>query len=378
MNLKSKFTTKNVLTISGIYVLILLCLEFAGHFTIKYIESRRPSGIYAENIMSLHEPVLDFALKKKVDENFPGWNVKTNVLGYRIGQDFELEKPKDTLRIVLMGGSTIFGWGVGSEDSIPVLLQKLITDEIAKSGRSIANLPKKVEVINAGVPWYTTWNEAALTVHRVMMLKPDWVIAFDGLNDAAKSLAPEWKPIYKGYEDVATTLVRERLEHKVTLKDFLLEVANLSPTVRYLYAKLHAKKEMQMGAYHPEVWDQYVYYHEIVKALCDGKGVRYSAFLQPVMMVHKPLHEQELKTNFTSMRDDKIAQTFKKVYLIGEAALEKASFKITNLAAVFENTKDVIYLDGLHYNRLGNMMLAEAIFNNEVKPKLSTMMNAGL
>lgn len=363
-----KINKKNILTVGAIYLGLLACLEFIGQFAIRYIESRRPSGIYAENIMSLREPLLDFTLKMNVNENFPGWTVKTNGFGYR-GEDFALKKPKDTLRIVMVGGSTVFGWGVNQAESIPSYLEKLIKSEMAK-GRSLASNPKKIQIINAGVPWYASWNEAAYVLHRVFTLEPDWIISFDGLNDAAKSLAPEWHPVYMGYEDAATSLVRERWDRKVEAKDFLLEVLKLSPTVRYVYSKIKMKREMRTGAYHPEIWDQYLHYQELMSSLCKGRGVMFSSFLQPVMMVDKPLDPLEVATNYTSMQDKNVAITFQEVYRLGEKAVLNSHLKFVNLTGIFKDTKEVIYLDGLHYNSLGNSILADAIFEQEVKPRL--------
>src|SRR5262245_52274299 len=116
MRIRKKFNKRKIIIIGSVYLFLLVCLEFVGQFIISYVESRRPSGIYAENIMSLRETMLDFALKKDTDEVFPGWSVKTNSFGYRIDQDFPLKKPKNTFRIVMVGGSTVFGWGVNYAD----------------------------------------------------------------------------------------------------------------------------------------------------------------------------------------------------------------------------------------------------------------------
>lgn len=379
MVIPKKFNRKKVLTILGIYLLCLLCLEFVGQFVISYVESRRPSGIYAENIMSLNETMLDFSLKKGVDEDFPGWNVKTNSLGYRIGDNFELEKPKDTLRIVMVGGSTVFGWGVEYTDSIPSYLQHMIIKEL-KSQRGLASIGSnvKVEVINAGVPWYATWNESAIVLHRVLKLKPDWIIAFDGLNDAAKSLSPDWSPVYQGYEDIATNIIKQRRSHKFGFKDFVLEIIKLSPTLKYAFAKVRARQQLSYGAYHPEAWEQYVYYHKMMKSTCQGLGIKYSSFLQPVMMVDKPLHPKEEATNYTSMQDKTIAETFRQIYWLGHLAAAQSNLGIISLKSLFKDTKEVIYLDGLHYNGRGNLMLAEEIFEKEVKPNLASVLNSKL
>jgi hypothetical protein len=67
---------------------------------------------------------------------------QNNRYGWR-GKDFSVIKPDSVYRIVCMGGSTTYGFGVTSPDSsYPSLLQKVLERKYPD---------KKIEVINAGV-----------------------------------------------------------------------------------------------------------------------------------------------------------------------------------------------------------------------------------
>jgi len=102
----------------------------------------------------------------------PNQHMKTitiNNEGFR-GPDFQREKPDDTYRIIMVGGSTTYGFGSASdEDTIPALLQE-------KFG-------KRVEVINAGINGYNSNDESLLVKNKLTYYDPDLVIIYDGSND---------------------------------------------------------------------------------------------------------------------------------------------------------------------------------------------------
>lgn len=70
--------------------------------------------------------------------------VKINSLGYRM-EEFTLEKPKDEYRILMVGDSLTFGYGVEEKYAIPYQLKESLNEYFKKN-----NINKKVQVINAG------------------------------------------------------------------------------------------------------------------------------------------------------------------------------------------------------------------------------------
>ncbi|MBX7185431.1 MAG: hypothetical protein K1Y01_09825 [Vicinamibacteria bacterium] len=71
-------------------------------------------------------------------------------------------------RIIVAGGSAAFGLDVNEQDTLAAALA--------------ARLPS-AEVLNAGVVGYVSKQELALFVARLLELKPDVLVAFDGWND---------------------------------------------------------------------------------------------------------------------------------------------------------------------------------------------------
>jgi lysophospholipase L1-like esterase len=90
---------------------------------------------------------------------------RINALGFR-GAEIESPKPEGRFRIVVMGDSVTFGNGVGDEQTYPAQLAR-------KLGEASSHT---VEVINAGIPGYDTWQHALLLEEVVLLLDPDLVL----------------------------------------------------------------------------------------------------------------------------------------------------------------------------------------------------------
>ena len=107
-----------------------------------------------------------------------------NSRGYR-GPEIALPKPRDVYRIVALGGSTTFGLFLDSwQLTYPYKLEQHLRSDYGYS---------QVEVINAGVPQYSTWESAVNMLLRIPDLEPDMVIIYHGINDVGVRLTdPEY------------------------------------------------------------------------------------------------------------------------------------------------------------------------------------------
>ncbi|MBI5669928.1 MAG: SGNH/GDSL hydrolase family protein [Chloroflexi bacterium] len=99
-----------------------------------------------------------------------------NSLGYR-GREVQQPKPAGTFRIVALGGSTTYGFGLPRwEDAYPAQLETILREQYGY---------EQVEVINAGVEWYTSWEMLANFAFRVLDLDPDLIILYEATNDVS-------------------------------------------------------------------------------------------------------------------------------------------------------------------------------------------------
>jgi len=82
--------------------------------------------------------------------------------------------PKRGYRIIALGNSCTFGWGVAYEDTWIYQLQTLLHERLP--GR-------EVEVINAGVPGYSSLQGKRYFSDELLALEPDMVLIMFGFND---------------------------------------------------------------------------------------------------------------------------------------------------------------------------------------------------
>ena len=116
-------------------------------------------------------------------------SITINNLGFR-GEEFSLEKLEGVYRIVMLGGSTMFGHGATSDQTtIPGYVQELFQNY---------NNEYQIEIINGGVQGADSNYEVKIIENKIMNYSPDMVIVYDGWNDlraetTIESLHDNWK-----------------------------------------------------------------------------------------------------------------------------------------------------------------------------------------
>ena len=92
------------------------------------------------------------------------------------GSDITQNKPVDTFRIFVIGGSTVYGSGSTSDTTtIPGFLQQFFDN---------SEINKKIEVINAGIEGSTSVEEVYRIKNDLIHFDPDIVVIYHGTNDA--------------------------------------------------------------------------------------------------------------------------------------------------------------------------------------------------
>ncbi len=150
-----------------------IILEFSLRFYFTRYGSRAEQDAYVNSrteidVRENSQLVLPF-VEYGLSPDYPGHNA----LGYR-GDDIQVPKPDGIFRIVVMGDSSTYGTFVPYNQSFPYLLGNVLRDEYGQAN---------VEVVNAGVPGYTSWNTFVALALRVTELQPDLVIIYEGGND---------------------------------------------------------------------------------------------------------------------------------------------------------------------------------------------------
>lgn len=173
---KSLSLRKKLLFAALPIVASLLVLEAGARvwFTFADDETRRQYALYTEDPQAVRfrpHQYLGYTLQ-------PGYRrgkTSHNSLGYR-GPEIAVPKPPGVFRIAILGGSTTYTEFVrDDEKTFPFVLQTLLRDRLGN---------EKIEVVNAGVPGYNSWESLGNLCYRVLDIEPDLVIVHHGVNDA--------------------------------------------------------------------------------------------------------------------------------------------------------------------------------------------------
>jgi lysophospholipase L1-like esterase len=113
-----------------------------------------------------------YALKPGVIINHPTLQTRNNSLGYR-SREFVAKKPEGVYRVIILGGSEAYGHGLSDVDTWAEQLQKLFDG----SGH------KRIEVINAAVDGYSSFQAMISFSTRLLDFNPDLVLCYLGWND---------------------------------------------------------------------------------------------------------------------------------------------------------------------------------------------------
>jgi lysophospholipase L1-like esterase len=106
--------------------------------------------------------------------NASGDRILINSKGF-VGPEFEDRKREGVYRIFALGDSCTFG--SGSKRAYPAVLQELL---------NTTGVPRKYEVINAGIEGYNSEYALARLRHEIVQYDPDMVVIYIGWNDLMK------------------------------------------------------------------------------------------------------------------------------------------------------------------------------------------------
>jgi uncharacterized protein YjbI with pentapeptide repeats/lysophospholipase L1-like esterase len=107
-----------------------------------------------------------------------------NFHGFR-GPEVTLEKPPNTYRVFVVGGSTTYGAGVIDSETISSLLQKKFNESDSE---------QSFEIINAGISAGKASDEAVLIKEKLSKFSPDLIIVYDGWNDMKSYYGNNFNP----------------------------------------------------------------------------------------------------------------------------------------------------------------------------------------
>lgn len=144
----------------------------------KTIADPNRSLRFADLIQADSSPKIVYRLRPSLRGYFARAEIETNSQGFR-GPEHPPLKPKDAFRILGLGDSTMFGWGVGEGKCYMDILRESFADANAKG--------QPIQILNYAVPGYMAVQEISLFLEDGINYHPDVVVIQCDLNDAVPS-----------------------------------------------------------------------------------------------------------------------------------------------------------------------------------------------
>jgi lysophospholipase L1-like esterase len=272
-----------------------------------------------------------------------------NRLGFR-GEEIAVPKPRPALRVAILGGSAVFGWGVRDRETFPTQLADRLGD---------------VEVVNGGLPAYNSTQEVILLQLHLLALEPDLVVVFDGLNDLLNTLVPGWRP----HANVLADALRLRygsgpwyglLVSKLSQSRLLAHLRGRwgQPAVSGPFAE--ATEAAAIGVYADNL-------RTILAALA-ARGIRAIVVVQPALLwTPKPLSREERQAMDEIRRVREHREAGEELARLHPILLRRArrvagAFRVpvSDLAEP-PWPPETCFIDPMHYSGAGNRLVAERL-----------------
>jgi hypothetical protein len=142
---------------------------------------------------------IDFEIRKQiVAPLYEGVTWEVNEDGFR-GQRVTAEKTLNSKRLLFLGSSVTFGWGVSAEKAFPELVRKGLEEALPGSA---------FETLNAGVPGYSSYQGLRYLKTIFSRYEPDVVVAEFGINDGTMAVGKADKDWQPGFWDPARKALR--------------------------------------------------------------------------------------------------------------------------------------------------------------------------
>ena len=267
-------------------------------------------------------------------------NATIGLMQCRGKQEWLPPKANGTLRVLMTGGSTLYGSGAPSDDAtIAALLEKELSRDARLGGRP-------VEVHAFAVPGWATTHERIAIENRIADLAPDLVVSFSGVNDIRWATQDRNVLWMRSFSD----------QHWFDLQNAVLGLVGDEPHKDYALPEPSRPTP-------DTVANRLARNVELAKCALGRQSIPYLWVLQPMLQLTK-------KT--LSARERRWLEGAGEVpYYTQCAAAIRARFtslaaalpKLVDLTPLFDasGADEELFLDSVHFGDRGNTALARAL-----------------
>ena len=261
------------------------------------------------------------------------------------GPEFQTAKPPNTLRILCLGDSRTFGWGLSEAETYCGMLAHLLQEQVGDQ--------KRIEVINAGVNAWSYAQMRAFFRNYGLRQEPDYVV-LGGANlwtQFSEKSSPEFIKKFMGRVRLKNFLRRFALYH------FIVEVQLREVYQRYRTRFIPVDPAQDALFKEQQQKDPDAFFRAEIQELC---RLAVEKKVKPVVLYLPTLDEMN-STNFSRDLRAKIAVS------------REVNIPLVDLTADLAPGGKSLYLeaDAVHLNAKGNEIIARRLFQaitNRVSP----------
>lgn len=325
-------------------LLLLLLFLIATEVALSIVFAIKDRNVVVEPVIDMPYTYYQFKDQRRTDAN-----------GFRTNRP--QEKPANTYRIVLTGGSVARSGPHG----------KLISRYLELKLLQKLGIDKNIEVINAGVSGYVVQQELILIQMVIQHYQPDMIIGLDGYNDALTlMLNPDWEDGFplKPHNWQDFKVIAENQRQQKAASRFRYTFRNIQRALDYLTRPSNKTPRAEDPARHITDYikavDTYFQVVTDIKDFCAAKGITYLHFVQPV-------NEPKVKERFETHQANVILTTLDLMHQRCETG------GCISLKELFDEHPEY-YRDDVHVNEQGNNAFATAM----LQPVVDAMQPATL
>ena len=293
-----------------------------------------------------------------------------NSLGFR-GEEISVRKGADKYRIALVGGSTTYSTGVEDyRHSYPYQLEEYLHE----------NGYESIEVINAGVGAYTTYNSLINIQFRVLPLQPDLIIIYQGINDVEARLVYPHSEYLGDNSGFLAPFVSDTRMPEIWQYSTALRILG----IRAGYMKSHSdvdwhRRPMAASSMRSEFrsqWGRGIYPSgifaevSVMEILETNTPVHFERNLRNMLAVADTFEAKTLLVTFVTSTEFNSSTVASDEYIFALAQHNEVTRNVADstVAELFDMAKifpddPLLYTDGAHMNKEGNRLRAQLIGN---------------
>jgi len=314
------------------------------------------SHSFVKSLCSDYKSMIDYQTPyKHWEPNQNSNSVNINSLGVR-GDEISISKDSDTYRIVMLGGSAMYGLFATSDSStIAGFLEKKIHDE---------NPEFNVEIINAGVNGATSFDETRFLDDKLLQLDPDMVFVYDGANDLAYKIED------KHLSD--TTWPSEIEKFVIKLRNYYKTIQLIDFLDRIIQKNVFDENNRKLEEHEEQHIEQKVeLWKDRWEKICKSdkmNDIQFVISIQPYLGVGtKDLSDWEMLMKQTNKNMD--LSEFYPMMISELKNIDSDCARTLDLTNVYDEYTETIFYDLVHVVDFGNKIVADRIYE-EIIPIL--------